>query len=158
MPNPTLDPDEYSRTIIEETIRPGVESYLAANFDDPRNRTDDTTPPLVLTELPGGGRVAYPHVVVSEDGDDASRPDQRLDFNRHDFSVGIEIHGQTATQMFNLRGAVRGWFLRNRDVLRDAGLAEPELSGNPADWDSESQTSSWELTVSGLLHTHPNTS
>lgn len=164
MANPTLNPDDYSRELIQNTIRPGLETYLDTNFVDPEDSKRGTSisgepgewPPLVVTELPGGGRVLYPHVVVSEDSDDASRLDARTDFSQHDFAVGVEIHGQTATQMFNLRGAVRGWFLRNRETLRDAGLAEPDLSGNTADWDPNSKTNSWSMTITGLAHTHPD--
>lgn len=156
MANPTLDPDQFSKELIQETIRPGLEAHLEANFDDPRDRSDKQDPALVLTNLPGGGRVLYPHVVVAEAGDDASRPDARLDFSQHDFDVGVTIHGQTATQMFNLRGLVRGWFLANRQTLEDAGFADVDLSGNRADWDGESQTATWELTATGLLHTHPD--
>lgn len=154
--NPTHNPDEYSRQLIQEMIRPGIETYLDAEFDDPVDRSAKQTPPLVVTDLPEGGRVTYPHVVVSEQGDDASPPDPRRELMQHDFAVDVEIHGRTTTEMFNLRGLVRGWFLRNRDDLRDAGLAEPSLSGNSGDWDPDSRTKTWQLTATGLVHTHPD--
>jgi len=162
--NPTHNPDKFSKQLIQHEIRPGIESYLDANFNDPGsgNRGQSipdepgTWPPLVVTALPGGGRVLYPHVVVQEQGDDGDAPDPSLELMQHDFGVAIEVHGRTSTEMFNLRDLVRGWMLRNRTSLRDAGLAEPTLSGNPADWDPESRTKTWQLTLSGLVHTHPD--
>jgi hypothetical protein len=162
--NPTLPTDDYSRKLIEETIRPELETYLEAEFNDPHASKRGTShpegpgdwPPLVVTELPGGGRVLYPHVVISEDSDSSSTPDRRREFSQHDFGVGVELHGQTGTQMFNLRGLARAWFLDNRDLLRNAGFAEIDVDGGSMDWDSTSETRSWELTVTGLLHTHPD--
>lgn len=166
--NPTLDPDDYSRALIQETIRPGLETHLETAFNDPHAAKRGTAitdqpgewPPLVVTALPEGGRTLYPHVVVSEGGDSAGPIDARQAFSQHDFTVGVELHGETTTQMFNLRGLARGWFLRNRDTLRDAGFAieSPDnISGNAASWDPTSKTVSWSLTVEGLIHTHPNT-
>ena len=163
--NPTLDTADYSREIVAKTIRPGLSDHLELVFEDPKadkrgepvpGDEPSDWPPLVVTSLAGSGRVLYPHVVLSEQGDDAEQIDHRKRFSQHNFSVGVEIHGQTSTEMFNLRGLVRGWFLDNRALLRDAGLAEIELSGAPASWDRDSQTASWELTVTGLLHTHPD--
>lgn len=162
--NPTHNPDEYSKQLIQNKIRPDIASYLATNFDDPESGKRETSisgepgewPPLVVTALPDGGRVLYPHVVVAEQGDDASPADPARDLMMHNFAVDVEIHGQTSTQMFNLRDTVRGWFLRNRDELRDAGLAETTLDGSPADWDPTSKTATWDMTLSGLLHTHPD--
>lgn len=162
--NPTHNPDTYSRELIQETIRPGIESYLDQEFDDPNadQRGDPipdepgTWPPLVVTALPNSGRVLYPHVVVAEQGDDSEPADPRLELSQHDFAVDVEVHGRTSTEMFNLRGLVRGWFLHNRGELRDAGLAEVTLSGNSGDWDATSRTATWQLTVTGLLHTHPD--
>lgn len=152
--NPTLDPDGYSREIIQDTVRPGIEDYLNAEFTDPQTRTGKT-PPLVVTDLPDGGRVTFPHVVVSEQSDGAEKLDPARPMTQHDFAVEVEIHGRSTTEMFNLRDLVRGWFLRNRETLRDAGYADIDIDGNSADWDSTSKTSSWQMTVTGLLHTHP---
>ena len=162
--NPAHNPDEYSRQLIQNEIRPGIQSYLDDNFDDPESgqRGADipdepgTYPPLVVTALPGGGRVLYPHVVVQEQGDNAAAADQSNELTQHDFAVSVGIHGRTTTEMFNLRGLVRGWFIRNQNELGGNGFAEPELSGNPADWDRESRTNSWSLTVTGLVYTHPD--
>ena len=163
--NPTHNPDEYSKQLIQNEIRPGIETYLGNNFSDPEasNRGASISggpgeyPPLVVTSLPGGGRVLYPHVVVAEQGDDSDRPDPARPLRQHDFAVDVEVHGRTDTEMFNMRDTVRGWFLRNWESLRDAGLAEPELSSNgPADWDNTSRTETWSMTISGLVHTHPN--
>jgi len=156
MTNPTHNPDEYSSELLQEKIRPELETYLDTNFSDPVDRSGSKTPPLVVTALPEGGNVAYPHVVVAEQDDSAEPPDPSQDLMQHDFSIEIEIHGRSTTQMFNLRGYARGWFLRNRDELRDVGLAELNLSGNSADWDATSKTSTWQLTVTGLVHTHPD--
>ena len=154
--NPTLDTADYSRTIIQETVRTGIEDHLDAEFDDPADRSGKT-PPLVVTALPEGARVTYPHVVIGEQSDDVSALDNAQDLSQHDFAVDVEIHGRTTTEMFNLRGLVRSWFLDNRATLRDAGWAELSLSGNSADWDPTAKTSTWRVTASGLLHTHPDT-
>ena len=130
--NPTPDPDTYSRELIKETIRPGLTDCLEANFEDP-NASDrgkpisdpdepGTWPPLVVTALPSGGRQFYPHVVVSEDSDSAGPIDARPEFAQHDYQVGVKIHATTTTQMFNLRGLVVVYFLKNRAVLRNAGF------------------------------------
>lgn len=168
MPNPTLDTADYSREIIEETIRPALSSYLDTEFSDPESGQrgqsipdePGTWPPLVVTALPGGGRVLYPHVVLQEFDDSGGPIDARLDFAQHDFAVKAIIHATTTTQMFNLRGLVRGWFLESRDLLRDAGWVlegQDAISGSPASWDPTSSTKSWELTVAGTLHTAPST-
>lgn len=163
--NPTHNPDEYSKQLLQNKIRPDIESYLASNFTDPESGKRGTSisgepgewPPLVVTALPEGGRVLYPHVVISEQGDSADRPDPARELSQHDFAVDIEIHGTTTTQMFNLRDTIRGWFLRNRESLEDdAGFAEPSLDGNTADWDPTSRTSTYQLTLEGLVHTHPD--
>jgi hypothetical protein len=155
--NPTHNPDEYSTQLLQNKIRPEITTYLGANFNDDRDRTPSEIPPLVLTALPDGGRVTYPHVVVREQDDAASTPDNSLKLSQHSFAVEVEIHGRTTTEMFNLRDTARGWFLRNRDSLRDAGWSDLEVgTGNPADWDPTSSTSTWQLTVSGTLFTHPD--
>ena len=154
--NPTLDPSEHSKQLIQETIRPELATWLDQHFNDTRDRTEDTTPPLVVTALPGGGRVTYPHVVLQETDDSAEAIDQRLAFNQHDFQLTAEIHGRSSTEMFNLRGLVRGYFLSNREALGGDGFAELDISGNPASWDATAKVVSWELTVSGLVHTHPD--
>jgi len=167
MPNPTLDPATFSKEIVQETIRPGIKSYLDTNFSDPEDAQRETSisnepgdwPPLVVTALPEGGRVLYPHVVVSEENVSGGPLDARTDFGQHDMTVGVEVHGTTTTQMYNLRGLVRGWFLENIDTLRDAGFAieTPEdISGNAASWDPTSKTVSWEVSATGLVHTHPD--
>jgi hypothetical protein len=157
--NPTLDVDDYSRELIQETIRPKLADSLDAAFDDPIDRSGSKTPPLVVTALPGGGRVLYPHVVVQEFDDTAGPIDHRQDFAEHDYAVKAIIVGTTSTQMFNLRGLVRGWFLSHRDLLRDAGFAiegDSAISGSSAEWDPTSETATWELTVTGLTHTTPS--
>lgn len=157
--NPTLDTSEYSKQLIQETIRPGLEDHLDGRFDDPVDRSGKQTPPLVVTALPGGGRVRYPHVVVQEANDSAGPIDARREFSQHDYTVTCEIHGTTTTQMFNLRGLCRGYFLANKDELRDAGFAiegDDAISGSSADWDPTSETSTWQLDVDGLVHTHPD--
>ena len=154
--NPTHNPREYSRQLIQEFIRPALSSFLDTEFDDNRDRSGAQTPPLVVTELPGGGRVTHPHVVIAEQDDSASPLDPRLELSQHDFAVSIEIHGRTATEMFNLRGLVRGWFLENQPDARDVGFAELSIDGNSADWDPDARTRSWQMTVTGLVHTHPD--
>lgn len=162
--NPTLDAATFSKQLIQDEIRPALSTYLGNNFTDPQaNKRGDpipdepgTWPPLVVTALPGGGRVLYPHVVVQEGDDSAGPIDTRHDFDQHDFTVDVEIHGTTSTQMFNLRGMVRGYFLDNREALKDAGFAmegDDAISGSSADWDPTSKTASWSMSVTGLVHT-----
>lgn len=165
--NPTLDPATFSKEIVQNTVRPGIETYLGSNFNDPESAQRGTAisgedgewPPLVVTALPGGGRVLYPHVVVSEENVTGGPLDARTDFGQHDMTVGVEVHGTTTTQMFNLRGLVRGWFLENIDTLRDAGFAietPDDIDSNPISWDPTSKTVSYEVSAEGLVHTHPD--
>jgi len=162
--NPTHNPDEFSRELLREYIRPEIETYLGSNFQDPESSRRGTSisgepgewPPLVVTALPEGGRVLYPHVVIHEQSDASERPDPARDLAQHDFAVDVAVHGTTTTEMYNLRDTVRGWFERNRDGLEDVGLADPTLDGNAGNWDPTSKTMTWQLTLEGLVHTHPD--
>ena len=162
--NPTHNPDEFSKQLLQNKIRPGIESYLDANFQDPESSRRGSSipddpgqwPPLVVTALPEGGRILYPHVVVQEQSDSSERADPASDLRQHDFAADIEIHGTTSTQMYNLRDLVRGWVERNDDDLEDDGLAEPTLEGNSGNWDPTSKTKTWQFTLEGLVHTHPD--
>jgi hypothetical protein len=109
--NPTHNPDEFSKQLLQNKIRPGIETYLDTNFQDPESSRRGSSipdepgqwPPLVVTALPEGGRVE-----------------------------------------------------RNDDDLEDDGLAEPTLEGNSGDWDPTSKTKTWQFTLEGLVHTHPD--
>jgi len=35
--NPTHNPDEFSKQLLQNKIRPGIETYLDTNFQDPES-------------------------------------------------------------------------------------------------------------------------
>lgn len=162
--NPTLDPTKLSKTIVQETIRPAL-SEFAADHDldadsiapqrgDPWPRDPGSKPPLVVTAYPD--KTLYPHIVIDEETATGSRIDQRHGFLQWDFAVAAECIGRTSTEMFRLKDGVRGFFSTEQPALRNAGFAELEISGSPSSWDSAAEVSTWEVTVSGIVHTHIN--
>jgi len=152
--NPTLDPAALSKTIVQETIRPD----LAAYADDHDLDADDVArggkkqPPLVMTAFPDP--VLYPHIIVDEESASGSKIDERHGFLQWDFTVSVEIHGRTPTEMFAIKDGVRGYFSTEQDALRSAGFADIEISGGPTSWDATADVASWEFSVDGLVHTH----
>jgi len=155
--NPTIDPTAVSETVIKDVVRPGLADYAGANGlgADDVDRSGTKTPPLVVTSFPD--QLRYPHIVVDEDSDSGAPVDRRLDFHQHDFAIGVTVAGRTSTEMFRLKDGVRGYFLENRQSLRDEGLSELEIDGGPRTWDESADVIEWELTVTGRLYTHPDT-
>lgn len=152
--NPTLDPRALSTTIVQETIRPALEDY-AEEYDldaDDVDRSGTKMPPLVVTAYPD--QPLYPHVVVDEDTATGSKIDERHDFLEWEFGVSIECSGRSSTEMFALKDGVRGYFATEQEALRNAGFADISIDGSPSSWDANADVATWELVVTGLVHTH----
>ena len=158
--NPTIAADELSIEIIQDGFRAELQDYAddaTTSLEDPHASRGSKTPPFVLTSYPSTDPV-YPHLIVEESDDDAGPIDQRRsEFTQHDFTVQITIEARSSTEKFALKDAVRGFLQDRRPALRDRGFAELSWSGTSADWDPTSDTTSWQVTVSGLVHTTTET-
>ena len=158
--NPTLAAGELSTEIIKEGFRAELQQYAddgTTPLEDPREPRGDKTPPFVLTSYPSSTPV-YPHIIVQEGSDDAGPIDQRQSaFYQHDFSVQITVEARASTEKFDLKAGVRAFLQDREQALRDRGFAELDYSTSNATWDATSETASWQVAVSGLVHTTTDT-
>ncbi|MCU4743460.1 hypothetical protein [Natronoglomus mannanivorans] len=154
--NPTIPAGDLTTEVIQNGFRAELQSYAdeeGTPLEDPLAPRGDKTPAFVLTSEPSTNP-RYPHIIVEESDDSAAPIDRRQSaFIQHDFAVMITVEARSSTEKFALKDAVRHFLQAREDALRDRGFAEPTISATPADWDSTSSTSSWQATVSGLVHT-----
>ncbi len=151
VPNGTL-----STAIIRDLWRSSLHAaVLAGTITDPSASTRPTKTHCVLSEFPDRSRY-YPHIIVGEASDVSSRPDLRGDVWRHQYTVGIDLHAESSTTMYQMRDQVRGWIENNTATLEAAGFVDAEVvSSASTSWDAASVVRSWRIVVRGLVYTAP---
>lgn len=146
-----------SEHIVRDTFRDGLRGVAGPNaadtLTDPKDSSRDSAHPFIVTSFPDTDPL-YPMIVCSEAADSAVRPDRRKDLHEHDYRVLVQIGAISATTMFSLRDGVRAWFEDNIDFLESEGFEDAEIeSSTRADWDTDSQTETWQITFAGLVNT-----
>lgn len=161
MPNPTIEASDLTTEVIQNGFRAELQDYAddgTTPLTDPIDaERGSKTPPFVLTSEPSTNPL-YPHLIVEEADDQAAPIDQRhSEFHQHDFAVQIIVEARTSTEKFAIKDAVRQFIQDREDALKARGFAPQDVSASPADWDPTSSTTSWQATVTGLVHTTQST-
>ena len=65
----------------------------------------------------------------------------------------ITAEARHSTEKFALKSGIKAFLQDREQALKNRGFADYDYSGTNADWDSTSDTKSWQATVSGLVHT-----
>ena len=152
----TVPSDSLSKNIVRDLWRDQLRAAVTAGkITDPNAATRPAKSPMVVTELPDKKR-HYPHIVVSEAADVSGRPDIRADVWKHDYTVGLEIHAKTSTDVFKLRDQVRGWIEGNTATLNQLNFHDAEIVSTVSmSWDATEQVRRWRIAVRGTVYTAP---
>ena len=147
-----------STSIIRDLWRANLRTALTGEtpaIADPKKAIRPTGSSMVVTSLPDRSRF-YPHIIVGEVSDVASRPDIRADVWLHQYSVSLEIHAETSTHVYQIRDQLRGWIENNTATLEAAGFVDAEITSSVSmSWDASSSIKSWRIVVKGLVYTAP---
>jgi len=126
---------ELSTEIVQNQFRAPLQTAAddgSVPLTDPsasnRDGSDPEIPPFVLPSFPDQDPL-YPHLIVSEAGDDATRPDQRANLHQHTYEVEVKVLARSTTQLNKIGDGVRDWFEDQIDKLEDNGFTDPEIAG-----------------------------
>lgn len=135
-----------------------IASNLKSSINDPLNNRSSSDADFVVTSMPDKG-VQYPHLVVAEENDSAVPVDNIRKMKVHDsYDAVVEVYARSDTEKFKLRDKVKSEIERLKDEFQDKGFADVQYSSGGTTPDAESEVKSVAVTVSGLVHTHPNPS
>jgi hypothetical protein len=145
--------EELSTEILQNQFRTPLQQEADDSnrpLTDPsaseRDPNDNTIPPFVLPSFPDQDPL-YPHLIVSEAGDEGARPDDRADLHEHTYDVEVKILAKSTTSLNKRTDEVRGWFEDRIPELNAAGYTDPEIAGGGGVPDYESAPSVKSKTV-----------
>jgi len=156
--NPTIPPGALTRDIVRDLIADGLQAWADdtnTSLSDPEAGERGSNAPFVLTSYPTQQTVHYPHVIVSEASISSTSFDNRHDLHAAGVSVLITIEANTSTEAFGIKDGVREYAIQNQeDALREGGFTDGAIDGSTAaNWDDNSETYSWQTTLSGTVYT-----
>ena len=155
--NPVVDKDEITSEIINNLIADELQAYAddsSTGLTDPLTRGANDAP-FVVTSYPNQQTLAYPHIVVQESNISAVSFDNRHDLHAADVSVLITVESRTSTEEFAIKDGVRGFAIASKqdDTFQEGGFTDGQIDGSTAaNWDSNSETTSWQTTLSGTVY------
>lgn len=157
-----IQTENLSTEIIENQFRAPIQSEAddgSRPLTDPeagnRDPNDDRIPPFVLPSFPDQDPL-YPHVIVSEAGDEAARPDRRHDLHEHDpYVVEVKILAKSTTQLNKIKDGVVNWFEDHVETLESNGFGDAELRGGSdvPDFENDPAVNAKRLRFAGTVYT-----
>ena len=156
--NPTIDTGTLTRDIVRDLIADGLQAWAdddTNSLSDPEAGDRGSNAPFVLTSYPTQQTVHYPHVIVSEASISAESFDNRHELHAAEVSVLITVEANTSTEAFAIKDGVREYAIQNQEgELREGGFTDGAIDGSTAaNWDPNSETYSWQTTISGTVYT-----
>lgn len=140
---PTFDHRAISKSVLEDFFRPNIQTFLQNNsggYDWSHNN-------FVLTDYPDQN-INYPHVILKEIDDGGSRIDPIVDLIDHDYQFEAHALAETSTELFKLKGLLKGYIQEKYQVEINEGLYDLELvSSSPANILTETDVKEWQLTI-----------
>jgi len=156
--NTVVDAGTLSRDIVRDLIADGLQAWAddgTTSLADPEAGDRGDAAPFVMTSYPTQQTALYPHVIVSEASISATSFDNRHDLHAAEVSVLITVEATTSTEAFGIKDGVREYVIQNQeDALREGGFTDGAIDGSTAaNWDDNSETYSWQTTISGTVYT-----